>query len=92
MAHDLRPDAVLLDLVLPGSSGLETVHILKEQEGTCGIPVVAMTGLWLGDRPDVLAAAGFDGALRKPYTAAELFAELERVRRPALADASARPA
>lgn len=83
LARELRPDVVLLDLVLPRSSGLETVRVLKEQEGTGGIPVVATTGLWLGDQPDVLVAAGFDGSLRKPYTAAELFAELERVLAPA---------
>ena len=83
MALDLRPDAVLLDLVLPRSSGLETVRVLKEQDGTGAIPVVAMTGLWLGDQPDVLVSAGFDGSLRKPYTAAQLFAELERVLAPA---------
>lgn len=86
MALDLRPDAVLLDLVLPGSDGLETVRTLRQQEGTGGIPVVAMTGLWLGDRPDVLAGAGFDGALRKPYTSAQLFAELERVLAPGQAE------
>jgi CheY-like chemotaxis protein len=86
MALDLRPDAVLLDLVLPGSDGLETVRILRQQDGTGGIPVVAMTGLWLGDRPDVLAGAGFDGALRKPYTSAALFAELERVLAPRQAE------
>lgn len=83
LALELRPDVVLLDLVLPRSSGLETVRILKEQDGTGAIPVVAMTGLWLGDQPDVLASAGFDGSLRKPYTAAQLFAELERVLAPA---------
>jgi two-component system cell cycle response regulator DivK len=83
MARELVPDVVLLDLVLPRSSGLETVRVLREQDGTGGIPVVAMTGLWLGDQPDVLVAAGFDGSLRKPYTAAELFAELERVLAPA---------
>ena len=83
MALELRPDVVLLDLVLPRSSGLETVSILKEQDGTGAIPVVAMTGLWLGDQPEVLASAGFDGSLRKPYTAAQLFVELERVLAPA---------
>lgn len=83
MALELRPDVVLLDLVLPRSNGLETVRILKEQDGTGAIPVVAMTGLWLGDQPEVLASAGFDGSLRKPYTAAQLFVELERVLAPA---------
>ena len=84
LARELRPDVVLLDLVLPRGSGLETVRVLKEQDGTGGIPVVAMTGLWLGDQSDVLVSAGFDGSLRKPYTAAQLFAELERVLAPAV--------
>ncbi|HEU0076024.1 MAG TPA: response regulator, partial [Longimicrobiaceae bacterium] len=86
MARALLPDVVLLDLVLPGRNGLETVRFLRQQDGTGGIPVVAMTGLWLGDQPEVLARAGFDGALRKPYRAAELFAELERVLAPRQAE------
>lgn len=82
LAPELRPDVVLLDLVLPGRSGLDTVALLKRQDAGA-VPVIAMTGLWLGDQPGLLASAGFDGALRKPYTAAELFAELERVLAPA---------
>ena len=83
LAAELRPDVVLLDLVLPRSSGLDTVRDLKEQDGAGGLPVIAMTGLWLGDQPGLLASAGFDGSLRKPYTAAALLAELERVLAPA---------
>jgi CheY-like chemotaxis protein len=74
---------VLLDLVLPRSSGLDTVRDLKEQDGGGGVPVIAMTGLWLADQPELLASAGFDGALRKPFAAAALFTELERVLAPA---------
>ena len=77
MAAELRPDAVLLDLVLPRRSGLDTARVLRERGGA--VPLVAMTGLWLGDQPELLASAGFDGALRKPFTAAALLAELERV-------------
>jgi DNA-binding response OmpR family regulator len=83
MAAELRPDVVLLDLVLPRGSGLDTVRDLREQDGAGGVPVIAMTGLWLGDQPELLVSAGFDGALRKPYTAGELFAMLERVLPPA---------
>ncbi|MEW5927576.1 MAG: response regulator [Gemmatimonadota bacterium] len=83
LVAELRPVVVLLDLVLPGSSGLDTVRELKEQDGAGGLPVIAMTGLWLGDQPGLLASVGFDGSLRKPYTAGELLAEMERVLAPA---------
>lgn len=83
MAAELRPDVVLLDLVLPRSSGLDTARVLREQDATGGLSLVAMTGLWLADQPELLASAGFDGALRKPFTGADLLAELERVLAPA---------
>ncbi|HEX2188326.1 MAG TPA: response regulator [Longimicrobiaceae bacterium] len=82
VAPVLRPDVVLLDLVLPRRSGLDTVRCLKEDPATASIPVVAMTALWLAEHTETLAAAGFQGALRKPYTTAELFAELERALAP----------
>lgn len=82
MAAELRPDVVLLDLVLPRSSGLDTARALREQDATGGVPLVAMTGLWLADQPELLASAGFDGALRKPFTGADLLTELERVLAP----------
>lgn len=83
LASELGPAVVLLDLVLPRCSGLETLRRLKDAPETAPVPVVAMTALWLAEHAETLAAAGFDGALRKPYTAAELFAELERVLAPA---------
>jgi CheY-like chemotaxis protein len=78
LARRLRPDVVLLDLVLPAMSGLDTVRVLKECSETAGIPVIATSGLRLPD-PATLAAAGFAGALGKPYRSTELFAELRRV-------------
>lgn len=85
VAPELRPDVVLLDLLLPQSSGLDTLRLLREGKATAAIPVIAMTGLWLDEHPETLASAGFGGALRKPYPAAALFAELERVLAPSAA-------
>lgn len=82
LARRLRPDVVLLDLVLPAMSGLDTVRALKEDAETAAIPVIATSGLRLPG-PAALAAAGFAGALGKPYRGAELFAELRRVLAPA---------
>jgi CheY-like chemotaxis protein len=40
---EVRPDAVLLDLALPGMSGAELAEVLRVDAVTVGVPVVAMT-------------------------------------------------
>ena len=79
MARELRPAAVLMDLMLPDDNGIDAAALLGAHPDTAGIPVVALTGSWLGERPEVLAAEGFAGALRKPCDGPLLLAELERV-------------
>jgi len=39
-----RPDAVVLDLGLPGVDGLQVIRALKESAGTASIPVITLTG------------------------------------------------
>jgi CheY-like chemotaxis protein len=71
----LRPDAVLLDLVLPRLDGVEVARRLRNDPATADIRIIATTASWLGEKWDFLASAGFGGALRKPFTGAELFAK-----------------
>lgn len=42
-ALELRPDLILLDLMLPGLNGVEIIQALKENPETKAIPVVVMT-------------------------------------------------
>ena len=42
-AIDHRPDIILLDVILPGMNGLEVYQRLKENAGTCDIPVIMVT-------------------------------------------------
>lgn len=44
-AQASQPDLILLDIVMPGIDGLETCRRLKENEITCNIPVIFMTGI-----------------------------------------------
>jgi two-component system, cell cycle response regulator DivK len=65
-AIEARPDVVLMDIRLPDMDGTEAVAVLKADERTSGIPVVALTSFAMkGDRERFLAA-GFDAHIEKP--------------------------
>jgi CheY-like chemotaxis protein len=73
-----RPDLVLMDIHLPDIDGVEALRMLRGDERTASIPVLALTAQAMeGDRERFLAA-GFDGYLSKPVNIADL---LDAVRR-----------
>lgn len=66
LARAQNPDLILMDIQLPGMDGLAATRILKEDESTRRIPVVALTELAMrGDEQRVLMA-GCDGYIAKP--------------------------
>ena len=71
-----RPDVVVLDIGLPGMSGLEVAREMRQREATRDALLLALTG-WGSDadRQDALDA-GFDLHLTKPVTIADLEAAL----------------
>lgn len=78
MAQSQRPDLILLDLMMPGMSGQEVLHILKSKPATRHIPVVIISARasWPTiEESYVLGAVDF---VTKPFEYQEL---LSRVRR-----------
>jgi CheY-like chemotaxis protein len=75
-AGQLRPDAVLLDLGLPGMDGCEVARALRRRPELAQIVLVALTGY--GGQEDLLRAqeAGFDRYWTKPVDLAGLRAFL----------------
>jgi two-component system response regulator VicR len=63
------PDLILLDLVMPGKSGLEVCRILKSQSKTKHIPVVMFTALGRDIDRSLVKEAGADSHFMKPFTA-----------------------
>jgi len=45
MASEKQPDLILLDMMLPKTSGLEVLKALKKEPATAEVPVVVLTGL-----------------------------------------------
>ncbi len=77
--HSIRlraPDLIILDVIMPGKSGYELCHELKENNVTRLIPVVMITGL--ADREDKVRGieVGADDFLNKPIFPEELFARV----------------
>jgi signal transduction histidine kinase/ActR/RegA family two-component response regulator len=75
-AEDFRPDTVLLDVGLPGMSGLEACRRIREQPWGKDVLLIALTGF--GQNEDRLRseAAGFDHHFVKPVDFDALLARL----------------
>jgi two-component system cell cycle response regulator DivK len=66
MAHEHKPDIILMDLSLPKLSGWEAARSLKSTEAFRHIPILALTAhAMVGDRERALAA-GCDDYFPKP--------------------------
>ena len=65
-AQSSAPDVILMDLQLPGIDGHAALGLLREDDRTSGIPVVALTAFAMARDRDRAMAAGFDGYLEKP--------------------------
>lgn len=83
MVQDLMPDVVVTDINLPDFNGDELCEILKADDSTSHIPIIAFTGYsnMHGDRERLLAK-GFDGYIDKPFNRVMLKITIERVIRP----------
>ena len=66
IAREEQPDLILMDIQLPGMDGLEATTLLKEDESTRAIPVIALTALAMVGDEARIRAAGCDGYVAKP--------------------------
>ncbi|MEL6750623.1 MAG: phosphate regulon transcriptional regulator PhoB [Pseudomonadota bacterium] len=86
LAREDVPDAILLDWMLPSTSGIEVCRQLKQGDETRGIPVIMLTAR--GEESDRVRGleTGADDYVVKPYSVGELIARIRarlRISRPA---------
>jgi len=77
MAHAYQPDVILMDINLPGISGLEALKILAEDPATTHIPVVALSANAIPREIEKALEAGFFRYLTKPIKVNEFMSSLD---------------
>jgi signal transduction histidine kinase/CheY-like chemotaxis protein len=86
------PDLVIMDVQMPGMTGLQATGAIRALPGGADIPIVALTAQAMkGDRERILAA-GCDDYLAKPVQPNELLAVVERLLHRAASNATIAPA
>ena len=70
LAERENPQVILLDILMPGFSGIETCRRLKAAEKTRFIPVIMATALW--DTHAEAVEAGAEDFVTKPFNLAEI--------------------
>ncbi len=60
------PNLILMDIQLPGMDGLEAIALLKQDNETCAIPVIALTALAMKGDEERIRAAGCADYIAKP--------------------------
>ena len=78
-ARSLKPDLILMDLSLPGMDGWEATRVLKADDATKHIPIVALTGHALAGASEGARKAGCDSFVTKPCLPDDLVVEVRRM-------------
>jgi CheY-like chemotaxis protein len=73
LARERQPALVLMDIQLPGISGIQALGQLRADPTTRAIPVIAVTASVMAQERQKVMAAGFDGFQGKPISVRELF-------------------
>jgi two-component system OmpR family response regulator len=76
-AEEERPDAILLDVMMPGLDGPSTLAALRSNPNTAGIPVVFLTAKAMPTEMTRLRDLGARGVLTKPFDPLTLPAQLK---------------
>ncbi len=72
----LQPDALLLDLVLPGMGGLEFLRIIRAEPYSLFCVAIVLSGHWFGHDGETMLATGASAQCSKPVAPSTLLRKL----------------
>lgn len=74
-----RPDAALLDIIMPGMDGLEVLSALKNEPATADIPIIMLTARGQTLTREQAEQSGASAFLTKPFSPTELLTTIEQL-------------
>lgn len=74
---DLRPDIIILDVMMPMLDGDKKAKILKADDLVRDIPILLLSSKSEEELVRLAAESGADGYIRKPFTFRELIEKIE---------------
>lgn len=77
LAQNDFPDLIILDMAMPGMTGLEVLEILRDDPETYPIEVVVLSANASQDMQDAALELGAVAVLRKPFSPLELLQLVE---------------
>ena len=72
LAKTIKPDLILMDIMMPKMDGLQATRLIKADPTTKCIPVLALTGSAMSGDKERTLEAGCDGYIAKPVDIREL--------------------
>lgn len=79
IARESQPALILMDIQLPGMSGIEALKVLRADPITQNIPVIAVTASVMTQDSQNIMDAGFNSYQRKPIELKEFLNEVRRL-------------
>jgi CheY-like chemotaxis protein len=79
VANEKMPDLILMDINLPGMSGIEAFEEIRKQDKTKSIPIIALTASVMPYQKKETLEHGFDAFVEKPIVLDKLMSAIEEV-------------
>ena len=79
IARDIKPDIILLDIMMPGMNGLEVLDRLKKDKNTMCIPVIMLTAKDDEETKARSVELYNEAYITKPVSSEALIAKIEEV-------------
>ena len=78
LARQHRPDLIIMDIQLPGMSGLDVTKWIKEDDALRAVPVIAVTAFAMKGDEEKMRQAGCDAYIAKPMSTSNFLQTIEQ--------------